>query len=56
MEAMLGISLQSYLYLKLIPYIFSLTKLGKRSEQVLPRNEGEECRESDGPNNVYTCE
>jgi hypothetical protein len=46
MEAMLGISLYSYLYLKLakmlvflISYIFSSTKLEKRAEQVLPGSE-----------------
>jgi hypothetical protein len=45
-EAMLGISLYSYLYLKLvkmlcriISYVFSSTKLEKRAEQVLPGNE-----------------
>jgi hypothetical protein len=45
---MLGISLYSYLYLKLekryvfliIPYVFSSTKLEKRAEQVLPGSEG----------------
>jgi hypothetical protein len=44
-EAMLGISLYSYLYLKLakcyvfliITHVFSSTKLEKRAEQVLPR-------------------
>jgi hypothetical protein len=48
MEAMLGISLCSYLYLKLgkyyvfliISYIYSSTKLEKRAEQVLPGSEG----------------
>jgi hypothetical protein len=46
MEAMLGISLYSYPYLKLaktfyiIAYVFSLTKLEKRAEQVLPGSEG----------------
>jgi hypothetical protein len=46
MEAVLGISLYSYLYLKLvkmlcriISYVFSSTKLEKRAEQVLPGNE-----------------
>jgi hypothetical protein len=48
MEATLGISLYSYLYLKLakmlcfliISYVFSLTKLeNKRAEQVLPGSE-----------------
>jgi hypothetical protein len=44
---MLGISLYSYLYLKLakplcltIAYFFSSTKLEKRAEQVLPGSEG----------------
>jgi hypothetical protein len=49
MEAMLGISLYSYLYLKLakcyvfliISYVFSSTKLEKRVEQVLPGSEGD---------------
>jgi hypothetical protein len=41
MEAMLGISLYSYPYLKLaktliIAYVFSSTELEKRAEQVLP--------------------
>jgi hypothetical protein len=49
MEAMLGISLYSYLYLKLakryvclnICYVFSSTKSeNKREEQVLPRSGG----------------
>jgi hypothetical protein len=48
MEAMLGIFVYSYLYLKLakrsvfliIPYVFSSTKLEKRTEQVLPGSEG----------------
>jgi hypothetical protein len=49
MEAMLGISLYSYLHIKLakhcafliIPYVFSSTKLeNKRMEQVLPRSRG----------------
>jgi hypothetical protein len=52
MEAMLGISLYTYPYLKLakthvfliIAYVFSSTKLEKKAEQVLPRSEesGEE--------------
>jgi hypothetical protein len=58
MEAMLGISLYIYLFLKLqkpyvfviIFYVFSSTKLeNKRAEQVMPRR----CR-GGGPNNVYT--
>jgi hypothetical protein len=47
MEAMLGISLYSYLYLNLakmlsflLSLVFSSTKLEKRAEQVLPRSEG----------------
>jgi hypothetical protein len=48
MEAKLGISLYSYLYLKLAKllclsyyrYIFSSTKLEKGAEQVLPGSEG----------------
>jgi hypothetical protein len=61
-EAMLGVSLYSYLYLKLmlffpiIFYDFSSTKSeNKREEQVLPRREG-----SGGgggsTNKVYICE
>jgi hypothetical protein len=58
MEAMLGISLYSYLYPKLakhyvfliISYVFSSTKPeNKRAEQVLPRSRGVVA------NNVYTC-
>jgi hypothetical protein len=58
MEAMLGISLHSYLYLKLakmprlsfISYVFSSTKLEqKRAEEDLPRNErGKNWAESRG--------
>jgi hypothetical protein len=63
MEAMLGISLYSYLNLKpakmlsfLLSLIFSSTKQeNKRAELVLPGNEGEGQQEV-GPNNVYTCE
>jgi hypothetical protein len=48
MKAMLGISLYSYLYLKLAKMLylsyyhlcFSLTKLEKRAEQALPGSEG----------------
>jgi hypothetical protein len=48
MEAMLGISLYSYLYLKLAKllclsyycYVFSSTKLEKRAGQVLPGSKG----------------
>jgi hypothetical protein len=48
MEAMLGIPLYSYPYLKLakcyvfliIAYVFSSTKLEKSTEQVLPGSEG----------------
>jgi hypothetical protein len=57
MEAMLGISLYSYLYLKLakmlsflLSLVFSSTKSeNKRVEQVLPGR-------GVGANNVYTCE
>jgi hypothetical protein len=71
MEAMLGISLYSYLYLKLAKtlslsyyhYVFSSTKLEKMVEQVLPGSEeGGERRKGwgtggrDGPNNVCTYE
>jgi hypothetical protein len=49
MEAMLGISLYSYPYLKLekcyvfhiTTYVFSSTKLEKRAEQVLPGSKGD---------------
>jgi hypothetical protein len=55
MEAMLGISLYNYLYLRLaktavfliIPYAFFSTKL-KREEQVLPRSDGGEGEEEVG--------
>jgi hypothetical protein len=48
MEAMLGISLYSYSYLDkqkhfiflIIAYVFSSTKLERRTEQVLPGNDG----------------
>jgi hypothetical protein len=47
MEAILGISLHSYPYLKLakmlcliITYVLSSTKLEKRAEQALPGSEG----------------
>jgi hypothetical protein len=59
MEAMLGISLYSYLYLKLAKkpcfsyclLCFSSTKSeNKREEQVLSGG-----RVRSGPNNVYTC-
>jgi hypothetical protein len=68
MEAMLGIFLYGYLYLKLakmyafriFPHVFSSTKLEKRAEQVLPGSEGgggmRGARGRDGPNNVYTYE
>jgi hypothetical protein len=65
MEATLGISLYSYLYLKvakccvflIISCVFSSIKSEKRAEQVLPgRGEGVEVKEEGGgPNNVYTC-
>jgi hypothetical protein len=57
MEAMLGISLYSYLYpnqqkcfvFLIIAYVFSSTKLDKRAEQVLPGSEvGGEEREGMG--------
>jgi hypothetical protein len=60
MEATLGISLYSYLYLKLakwyifliIFFVFSSTKLeNKRAKQVLPGS-GVGVQ---GANNVYTC-
>jgi hypothetical protein len=70
MEAMLGISLYTHVYLKLtkmlcLSYylnVFSSTKLEKRAEQVLP---GSECGRGgrgagtggrDGSNNIYTYE
>jgi hypothetical protein len=58
MEATLGISLYSYLYLKLakmlcLSYYLLVTKLeNKRAEQVQPGRGGGR----GGPNNVYTCE
>jgi hypothetical protein len=66
LEAMLGISLYSYLYLKLAKllclsyYLFSSTKSEtKRAEQVLPRSwvggEGVGLGWGSGPNNAYTC-
>jgi hypothetical protein len=65
-EAMLGISLYSYLYLKLAKTLchsyyllcFLSTKSenkNKRVEQVLPRSEGVGWGRG-GPNNVYICE
>jgi hypothetical protein len=69
MEAMLGISLYTYRYLKLantlvfliIACVFSSTKLEKRAEQVLPGSEGVGVKGRgwgaggrDGPNNVCT--
>jgi hypothetical protein len=67
MEAMLGISPYSYLYLKLAKmlclsyYLLCLlfNKIEKRAEQVLPGSGGGGGEESesgrrDGPNNVYT--
>jgi hypothetical protein len=72
MEAMLGISLYSYFYLKLAKTLclsyyclcFSSTKLEKRTEQVLPGSERGEEGEGEGagmggrngPNNVCTYE
>jgi hypothetical protein len=52
MEAVLGISLYNYFYLKLSHYlyVFSSTKSeNKRMEQVFPGNMG------GGANKVYTC-
>jgi hypothetical protein len=62
METTKGISLYSYLYLKLkkailffIIYDFSSTKLeNKRGEQVLPQGWGGG-KGGSGPNNVYIC-
>jgi hypothetical protein len=71
MEAMLGISLYSYPYLKLakticlciIAYVFSSTKLEKWPEQALPgrrrvggRKVGLGTEGRSGPNNVHTYE
>jgi hypothetical protein len=72
MEAMLRISLYSYLYFKLakkcyvfltISNVFASTKLEKRAEQDLPGSEGGRERRKrirgggrDVPNNVYTYE
>jgi hypothetical protein len=64
METMLGISLNSYLYLKLAkmlsfllsPVSFSTKLENKKVEQVLPRSGGGWGRWGGGPNNVYTCE
>jgi hypothetical protein len=65
MEAMLGICLYSYLYLKLakmlcvsiIPYVFSSTKSeNKRAKQVLPGSRVRGWREVVKTNNVYLCE
>jgi hypothetical protein len=71
MESMLGFSLYSYPYLNFLKcfvflitvYVFSSTKLEKRSEQVIPGSEGSGGRGSgwgaggrNGPNNVCTYE
>jgi hypothetical protein len=71
MEAMLGISLYSYIYLKLakmlcffiISCVFSSTKLEKRVEQVLPGSrgvgvmgKGVGVRRRNDSGNVYTHE
>jgi hypothetical protein len=68
MEAMLGISLYSYLYLKLAKMLclsyyllcFLFNKIGQEAEQVLPGSKGEmegsRDRGRNGPNNVCTCE
>jgi hypothetical protein len=64
MEAMLGISLYSYRYLKLAKTLclfyyllcFLFNKIREQSvEQVLPRKVGRQEEEEGGPNNVYTC-
>jgi hypothetical protein len=72
MEAMLGISLYNYLYLKLaktrvfciISYVFSSTNLEKSAEQVLRESEGGRGQKErvgeeggrNGPHNACTCE
>jgi hypothetical protein len=70
LEAMLGITLYSYTYLKLpktlcliVDYFFSSTKLEKKVEQVLSGSKGVGRSEQgwgergrDGPNNVCTFE
>jgi hypothetical protein len=69
MEAILGISLYSYCYFKLakcyifliVVYVFSSTKLEKRTEQALPGSEEVEGRGTgqggeNGPNNICTYE
>jgi hypothetical protein len=71
MEATLGLSLYSCLYLKLakmlsflLSHIFSSTKMEKRAEQVLPGSRGMEGRRGkggrrggrNGPKNVCTYE
>jgi hypothetical protein len=63
MEAMLGISLHSYLYLKLAKmlclhinsYVFISTKLEK-AECLEARGMGRRGRGRSGPNNAYTYE
>jgi hypothetical protein len=57
MEATLGFSLYSYLYLKLAKTLcLSSTKSeNKRVEQVLPGRGAGERQEGGGPNNVYIC-
>jgi hypothetical protein len=42
----------------IIAYVFSSTKLEKRTEQVLPGSKGigEGARGGGGPNNIYTYE
>jgi hypothetical protein len=64
MEAMLGISLYSYLYLKLakmmsfICFLFNKIGEGNRTGSSWKQEceEGEEGGGRDGPNNVYTYE
>jgi hypothetical protein len=65
MEAMLGISLSSYLYLNLAKMttcflslikVFSSTKSeNRRTEKVLPRSWGGVREWGSGTNNVYIC-
>jgi hypothetical protein len=63
MEAMVGISLYSYLYLKLAKILclsyyllcFLFNKIeNKRAKQILPGSGGGQDKEEDGPNNEYS--
>jgi hypothetical protein len=60
MEELLGISLYSYLYLKLakilcLPYYLLCFLFKKiREQEGFSQKQGQE--RGDGPNNVYTCE